>query len=229
MLKHIKKQGKKTEPNQCDPIYWTYDIGENNDCSVDDLICDNVKDLITFFGTQSTAKACFATKYVNRKLLTYDPKQRTRIRFSLMPQKVSTVVDVRCSKVSERIQAINDFVAAGYEVHVNFSPVIIYEGWQEDWKLLLQEIDDTLNQQSKDQLKAEIIFLTHNERLYDLNMKWHSRGEDYLWTPEKQQRKLSQNGMWNLRYRNNWKRNGIEDLSKLIKKTMPYCNVRYAF
>ncbi len=45
-----------------------------------------------------------------------------------MPERIAKVVDVRTSSITERIEAINDFVQAGYEVHLNFSPVIVYDG-----------------------------------------------------------------------------------------------------
>jgi spore photoproduct lyase len=38
------------------------------------------------------------------------------------------VVDGLTTQVRERVAAINEFVAAGYEVHLNLSPVIDYEG-----------------------------------------------------------------------------------------------------
>jgi DNA repair photolyase len=47
-----------------------------------------------------------------------------------MPQTIAKIVDVRTSPMSERIHSINDFVAAGYDVHVNFSPVIVHEAWE---------------------------------------------------------------------------------------------------
>lgn len=74
LARHIQRQGVKTEPNQCDPQAWVYDIGENSDCSVDALISDNVADLVRLFAGQPTAKASFATKYVNRDLLELDPR-----------------------------------------------------------------------------------------------------------------------------------------------------------
>jgi hypothetical protein len=40
---------------------------------------------VRLFAGLPTAKASFATKYVNRDLLTLDPRGRTRVRFSLMP------------------------------------------------------------------------------------------------------------------------------------------------
>ncbi|MGY2150126.1 spore photoproduct lyase family protein [Nocardia gipuzkoensis] len=125
---HVRRQGPKTVPNQCDPHAWVYDLGENSDCSVDALVSDNVADLITAFGAWPTAKASFATKYVNRDLLDLDPRGRTRIRFSLMPEADSQLLDLRTTPIRQRIAAIDDFVAAGYEVHVNFSPVVVRPG-----------------------------------------------------------------------------------------------------
>lgn len=85
--RHIARQGTKPEPNQCDDTAWVYDFRENGDCSVDALICDNTADLVRAFRQWPTAKASFATKFVNPDLLGYDPGGRTRIRFSLMPPR----------------------------------------------------------------------------------------------------------------------------------------------
>src|SRR3712207_6711605 len=111
--RHIGRQGAKPEPNQCDPAAWVYDIGENSDCSADALVSDNVRDLVDLFGRLPHAKASFATKLVNRDLLTWDPRGGTRVRFSLMPEGPSRLVDVRTSKVADRIAAMDDFVEAG--------------------------------------------------------------------------------------------------------------------
>lgn len=227
------------------PEMWTFDIGENSDISIDAEISDNVYDVISLFRRLPYAKACFATKFVNPNLLEYDPQGHTRIRFSLMPSRVSKVVDVRTSPVEDRINAINDFVSAGYEVHINISPVIIYEGWQQDYAELFYQLDDTLGWEARKQLAVEVIMLTHNESLHQLNMQWHPKAEEqYLWrhweTPENktfnkfghkviQQKKLSQNGMVNLRYKNNEKRQAIEDLNALVEDILPYAKVRYSF
>lgn len=263
ILAHIdrkcKKLGKKTvnytvakelkttveDLAQTDPFLWTFDIGENSDISIDAEISDNVWEVIQLFASKGNAKASFATKFVNPNLLLYNPRRRTRIRFSLMPTSVSRVVDVRTSPIYDRIAAINDFVDAGYEVHINLSPVILYSGWEEDYEDLFIMIDDSLHERAKSQLKAEVIFLTHNEKLHQLNMEWHPKAEElFLWrhwdnendkTRNKfghkviQQKKLSQNGMVNLRYKNAQKQEGITKLKKLIAKKMPYCTVRYAF
>ena len=268
ILAHIKRKAQKLGPKsltqecadlistkacpvdiegltQTCPKYWTFDIGENSDVSVDAMISDNVKDTIALFRSLPYAKASFATKFVNYDMLNYDPQGHTRIRFSLMPSEVSRVVDVRTSPILARISAINSFVEAGYEVHINISPVIIYNGWQEDYAELFTEIDDRLTSKAKKQLAAEVIMLTHNENLHEINMQWHPKAEQmYLWRHwddegDKsynrfdheviQQRKLSQNGMVNLRYKNNIKQKAISELQQLFEKHLPYCKIRYAF
>jgi spore photoproduct lyase family protein len=226
---HVGRQGVKPEPDQIDPHAWVYDIGENSDCSVDALVSDNVADLVATFRDLPTAKASFATKFVNRQLLDLDPQGRTRIRFSLMPEPDSKLLDIRTSPIGERIGAIDDFVAAGYEVHLNLSPVVLRDGWRDDWAQLLRRLDDELGPAVKQQAAAEIIMLTHNRDLHEVNLGWHPKAEDALWRPDLQQPKRSQSGMWNVRYRNNHKREGVAALRDLIAAHAPWLRVRYAF
>jgi spore photoproduct lyase len=227
--RHAGRQGTKPEPNQCDPVDWVYDIGENGDCSVDAMVSDNVQDLVQLFARLPNAKASFATKLVNRQLLDYDPRRGTRVRFSLMPEGVSKQLDIRTSKIADRIAAIDDFVEAGYEVHLNFSPVVVHEGWLEEWAELFDQVDAGTNARTKAQLAAEVIFLTHNEGLHEVNLGWHPRGEELLWRPDLQQAKRSQSGQWNVRYKSPWKGTWVNRLTDLMAEKLPYCRVRYAF
>ena len=227
--RHAKRQGPKLEPNQVDPQFWVYEIGENSDCSVDAAICDNVKDIISLFRRIPNGKATFATKCVNRQLLSYDPQGKTRIWFSLMPAAKAQIIDVRTSPITDRINAINDFVDAGYEVHLNFAPVVYYEGWLDDYTELFRQIDDTLSDRTKQQLQCEVIFLTHNDRLHDVNMGWHPKGEALLWQPDLQETKFSQTGGKNVRYKRGLKGSLVEQFQELLHQEMPYCTVRYAF
>ena len=219
----------RPEPSQVDPSRWVYEIGENGDCSADALLSDNLRDLVTMFRHLPNAKATFATKYVNRALLNYEPRGKTRLRFSLMPPKMSTLVDVRTSRIEDRIEAVNDFVSAGYEVHLNFSPVIVYEGWEADYAALFEQVDDTLNDQSKAQLASEVIFLTHNAGLHEVNLQWHPKAEEHLWRPDLQEVKISNTGGENVRYRHGFKGTLIARFRALLNKHLPYCRIRYIF
>ena len=231
IARHARKLGPKTEPNQVDVDHWVYDIGENGDCSVDALISDNLRDLVRLFRDlpEGNAKGSFATKFVNRDLLDYDPRGKTRVRFSLMPQVAARIVDIRTASMDERIAAIDDFVAAGYEVHLNFSPVIYYHRWLEDYDALFQQVDAALSDQAKDQLAAEVIFLTHNQKLHEVNLAWHPVAEELLWVPDFQEGKVSETGGHNVRYRRGFKGGLVQQFTDLLARRMPYCRVRYAF
>ena len=229
LRRHATRLGPKTAPNQVDPTDWVYDIGVNGDCSVDAALSDNVADLVALFRELPGAKASFATKLVNPQLLDLDPAGGTRIRFSLMPADTARLLDVRTSPVADRIAAIDPFVEAGYEVQLNFSPVVVQDGWLEDYDALFREIDDVISDRARAQLACEVIFLTHNERLHEVNLGWHPRAEELLWTPETQEAKISQRGGRNVRYRTGYKGRMVRQFTDLLAQRMPYCRVRYAF
>ena len=228
--RHAAKQGMKFEPTQADSTDWVYELGTNSDLSVDAAVSDNVRDLVGLFRELPNARATFATKFVNRDLLDYDPRGRTRLRFSLMPPEVSKVLDVRTSRVEDRVLAINDFVEAGYEVNVNFGPVVVYEGWQRDYTRLFDMLGDALSPAAREMLRAEIIFLTHTREMHETNLGWHPRGEELLWRPEIQEYKTSQaSGARVLRYERNLKRTLVAEFRELLAEHIPFCGVRYAF
>lgn len=228
--KHQRKLGAKPEPNQCDDRFWTYDIGCNADLSADSFVCDNSGFLVREFAKMEFAKATFATKTVRDSYwLSIDPKEKTRIRYSLMPQRVARYVDIGTNPISERIRSTNKLVEAGYEVHFSFAPIIVYEGerWKTEWRELWREIDETLTGKAKKQLKCEAFFLTHSQALHDTNMQWNPRGEDFLWSPELQVPKKTAPDT--LVYDYNFRRREIAEFERTLAKYLPYCPVRYSF
>jgi spore photoproduct lyase family protein len=228
-VRHAAKLGPKRRPNQVDERDWVYDLGENGDLSVDAMVSDNVRDLVALFRGLPNAKGSFATKWVNPDLLGYDPQGRTRIRMSLMPRGMAKLLDVRTAPVAARIAALPDLHRAGYEVQLNFSPVVLREGWEAEWGALFEELDDTLPAALKERLAAEVILLTHNAALHEVNLAWHPKAEELLWRPDIQEEKRSGSGAVNLRYRTGWKGRWLKRLLDLLADRMPYCRVRYAF
>ena len=231
--RHVRKQGTKAERNSCDGAdpapSWVYDLGENGDVSVDARISDTPRDLVGLFRGLPTAKASFATKHGNRALLDWDPRGRTGVRFSLMPEATSKLLDVRTSPIAERIAAIDDFVAAGYEVHLNLSPVVVTEGWTAAWAELLGQVADGIGPAARAQLRAEVIFLTHNAALHEVNLGWHPRAEELLWRPDLQEAKISESGQHNVRYQRGKKARMVQVLRDLVAEHLPGCEIRYAF
>ena len=229
--RHVQQQVWPKVPNQTDATYYTYDIGCNSDVSVDATLSDSVAQSIAFFREHPKAKATFATKFVNRELLSLDPQQKTRIRFSLMPARVSKLVDVRTDPIEQRLAAINDFWEAGYEVHVNFSPVIVYGGkqWRHDYRELFEQLNAVLRPEVREQLQCEVIFLTHNRGQHEANLNINPKAEELLWVPELQEDKQSQFGSWNIRYERHLKAKMIGVFRQLIAETIPWCRIRYIF
>lgn len=227
--KHVQKQPWPKVPNQTHAQFYTYDIGCNSDVSVDASLSDSVESTIAFFREHPKAFATFATKFVNQEMLTYDPQGKTRIRFSLLPNKVSKLVDVRTDSLEKRIAAINDFYLAGYDVHVNFSPVIVYEGWLEDYRELFEQLNQVVHPKLKEQMNCEVIFLTHNQWQHELNLSINPKAEELIWTPAIQETKQSQFGGINVRYKYQLKAQWISDFKKLQQEVMPWCEIRYIF
>ncbi len=229
--RHVTTLPWRKEPNQTDAVYYTYDVGCNSDASVDATIADSIRYAVDFFRDHPRAKGTFATKFVNRDLLQYDPQGKTRIRFSLMPANISRLVDVRTDAIEKRIEAIADFWKAGYEVHLNFSPIIVYGGkqWREDYRDLFIQLDRILPPAVKEQMQCEVIFLTHNRGQHEANLDINPKAETLLWTPTLQEDKQSQMGGYNIRYEHRMKSKMIEIFEQLHQQTIPWCNIRYIF
>lgn len=227
--RHVHKQPWSKVPNQTHYRYYTYDIGCNSDIAVDAALSDSVRTAVEYFRQHPKAFATFATKFVNPELLTYDPQQKVRIRFSLMPARVSKLVDVRTDPIEKRIAAINDFYAAGYEVHLNFSPVIVYEGWQEEYRELFERLNEVVHPRVKAQMESEVIFLTHNFGQHQVNLDINPKAEELIWTPEIQETKRSQFGGINVRYQHGLKAQLVAEFRQLQEEIIPWCPIRYIF
>ena len=216
------------KPNQTHNSLITYDISCNEDFALH-LKYHNWKYIFDFFKDSPKAMGSFATKYVNVNLLNYNPEKKIRIRFSLMPQKYSDLLEPNTSKIVDRIQAINTFIEAGYDVHINFSPVIVTDNWLQEYKELFQLVDTLVNDSYKNQVKSEVIFLTHNKNKHIDNLNNNVKGEDLLWNPEIQENKISQYGGINIRYKHNLKYQYIDEFKKIHNEIIPWNMIRYIF
>ena len=99
----------------------------------------------------------------------------------------------------------------------------------QDWAELLTRLDDELSPAAKQQAACEVIFLTHNAGLHEVNLGWHPQAEQVLWRPDLQEAKISQNGQLNVRYDRATKARGVASLKALISQHTPWLRIRYAF
>ena len=216
------------KPNQTHADFTTYDISCNEDFALHAKYHDWER-IFEFFKDHPVAMGSFATKYVNPDLTAFDPEGKIRIRFSLMPQKMADIHEPGTSKIIDRIKAINAFIDAGYDVHVNYSPVIVYDGWLEDYDLLFNMMNDYVDHAYKKEVLAEVIFLTHNFSRHIVNLEKHPETELTLWTPNIQETKQSQYGGKNIRYNHELKREYIQQFRELHNSIIPWNKIRYIF
>lgn len=224
--KHSLKQPWPKTANQCDKEFYLYDIGCNNDVSLYWKHQDWVR-IFDFFKNSSRCKATFATKFVNRKMLDYNPEGKVRIRFSIMPQHISDIVEPGISTVVEKLEVVREFQNAGYEVHLNFSPVIITPAWEKDYEELFKLVAEKTEGLSG--IESEVIFLTHNKELHDHNTTLYPEAESLLWSPDIQEDKVSSYGGKNIRYRYDMKSRYISRFTELYKPYLNNIKIRYIF
>ena len=216
------------KPNQTHDEYITYDISCNEDFALHAKYHEWQK-IFDFFKNHNRAMGSFATKYVNHNLLEYNPESKIRIRFSLMPQLYANHLEPNTTKIIDRIRAINNFIEAGYDVHINFSPVIVTDEWLTQYRMLFEGVDALVDRKYKDKVKAEVIFLTHNEVKHAYNTYNRLPGEELLWKPEIQEDKISQYGGENIRYKADLKKEYIKQWTELHDEIIPWNTIRYIF
>ena len=214
------------KPNQTDPDYITYDISCNEDFAFHSKFYDWRK-IFDFFVESDKAKATLATKIVPDEFLHYNPHRKVRIRFSLMPQKIADLLEPNTASIIERIQAIDKFIEAGYDVHVNFSPVVYYKRWLEDYEELFNLLDVYVK--NKESVLEEVIFLTHNVNKHYKNISDNRMEEYLLWNPLLQEQKKSQYGGLNIRYKQYYKKQMIDKFKTLHNAVVPWNTIRYIF
>ena len=217
------------KPNQTGD-YITYDISCNEDFALHAKYHD-WKTIFKFFRDHPLAMGSFATKYVNKELLTFGPEGKIRIRFSLMPYELMEHLEPNTSKLYERLRAVYEFRNAGYEVHLNFSPVIVHDNWLRHYESLFRVIASFAKNDGwdNDAVKAEVIFLTHNEQKHLYNVANKLPGEEFLYTPKIQETKTSQYGGNNLRYEHRRKQDYIRQFTELHDRLLPWNTIRYIF
>ena len=212
------------KPNQTHDKFITYDISCNEDFALHAKYHEWMY-IFDFFKNSDNIMGSFATKYVNKHLLDYNPQGKIRIRFSLMPESYSLSLEPKTSSILKRIKAIDRFIDAGYDVHINFSPVIVTQGWIEKYTELFNLVND--NVQNKDKVKAEVIFLTHNKEKHERNLRLGLFGEHIIWRPEIQVDKISEYGGHNLRYKD--KHVYVDQFKELHAQIIPWNTIRYIF
>lgn len=221
----VDKQPWPKVPNQCDPVYYTIDIGCSTDVALFSKHYDWQK-VFTFFNNHPKLKSTFATKYPSRfPLDKYEINpDKNRIRVSLMPQDVSDILEPKTDFIATRIAMISKLQKI-MEVHINFSPVVVTDDWQRKYT----DLFSALNKAGHKFIPCEVIFLTYNKKSFDRN----SPEVNALCSrPTIQEFKRSEyigDSDVNIRYEREQKRVFIETFKELYKWYFDLSYIRYIF
>jgi spore photoproduct lyase len=101
---------------------------------------------IELAGRYEGARLGFLTKFDNvDSLLGLNHRGHTRVRFSINNDRVIASFERGAPGLRHRLAAIGRLVAAGYLVDVLVRPVMIYAGWEADYRTMLLQMNDVLS------------------------------------------------------------------------------------
>ena len=147
-------------PDQQDPIYTMVDIACNTDLVLmQKHLPEPLLQYLKRYDDHPQLNSTMATKYPG--LLTLDVShfnKKPRVRVSLMPQKYSDILEPKMSSILSRIHDINRLKELGWEVHCNYSPLIFYPGWKEEYDNLFSMVKKIAGEN-----KCEVIALTNHK------------------------------------------------------------------
>lgn len=222
----VEKQEWPKKSNQCDDTYYTIDIGCSTDVALFSKHYDWQK-VFTFFNEHPKLKSTFATKYPSRfpsDKYEINP-QKNRLRISLMPQQYSTILEPYTDFIYTRIAAY-ERLSKMFEVHFNFSPVIVHQGWVQAYDNLLFDMRENYK---IPEVPCEVIFLTYN-------LKSKERAADpvneLLFKPDIQEFKRSDyigSSDVNIRYEHLQKAMFINSFENMYSRFYNISNIRYIF
>ncbi|MGE5550373.1 MAG: spore photoproduct lyase family protein [Bacteroidota bacterium] len=102
-------------------------------------------ELIPFFGQTPRSSLRLVTKFAYTEgLLGLDHARRTKVRYSLNTPFVVGNYEAGTDAVADRIEAANRIGHAGYPVGFVLAPLMIYQGWEADYRDLLRLLAERL-------------------------------------------------------------------------------------
>ena len=148
-------------PDQQDPVYKMVDVACNTDLVLmQKHMPESLHDYLKRYDDHPQLNSTMATKYP--ALLKLDVKhfnKPPRVRVSLMPQVYSNILEPKMQKIESRIQDINRLKDLGWEVHINYSPVVFHRRWIQHYDEMFAQVVKWAGRDNK----CEVIVLTNHK------------------------------------------------------------------
>ena len=140
----LKETGQKllTEKEQ----FFRIGTGEMTDSLALDDLTGFSGAIVPFFRTFDNALLELKTKSDRvENLLNLDPGGRTVISWSLNPQPLVDSDEKDAVPLDARLKAAKKVQEAGYKLAFHFDPIVLYPGWEKDYRRVIRKLGETLD------------------------------------------------------------------------------------
>jgi spore photoproduct lyase len=134
---HAEKSGK--------PV-TTFEAASSGDPLAIEHLTGSLSKTIEFFGTLENARLRLVTKYSSvDPLLALKHNGHTRFRFSINSRYVIDNFEHNTASYEQRIEAASKMSAAQYPIGFIVAPIMIYNGWEEEYANLFSDLAQRLD------------------------------------------------------------------------------------
>lgn len=131
------------------PNITTFEASSITDPIAVEHIMGNLKKCIEYFAKSRYGRLRLVTKYDDvDSLLGINHNNHTTFRFSINADYVINTFEHNTSKLEERITAVKKIAKAGYPIGFIVAPIMIYDGWEEEYKRLFEKLGKELSDYS---------------------------------------------------------------------------------
>ena len=206
------------EPDQQDPIYTMVDVACNSDLVLmQKHMPEPLIDYLKRYDDHPRLNSTMATKYPGLlKLDVNHFNKPPRVRVSLMPQKYSNILEPKMQNILSRIEDVNRLKDLGWQVHINYSPLVFHIAWKELYYELFSKVKEIAGIN-----KCEVIALTNHKqqmaRASDLAKELMRRSSEI------------KNASGVMRYPLRHKTRLLNEFKDIYKEFFPLDTIRYIF
>lgn len=205
-------------PDQQDPVYTMVDVACNSDLVLmQKHMPEPLIDYLKRYDDHPRLNSTMATKYPGLlKLDVNHFNKKPRVRVSLMPQVYSDILEPKMSSILSRILDINRLKELGWEVHINYSPLIFVKGWDVEYNNLFSKVLEIAGIN-----KCEVIALTNHKN----QMARSSESAQELMKYSSEIKNSSGVMRYPLSHKTRW----LEKFKEIYSQYFPLDTIRYIF
>ncbi|MDD3839403.1 MAG: spore photoproduct lyase [Clostridia bacterium] len=140
------------------PQKTTFEAASSSDPIAVEHFTGSIAKTIEFFANQQQGRLRIVTKFDNIDSLTKINHQgHTRFRFSINSNYVIKNFEHSTPSIEQRIQAAKKIAQAEYPLGFIIAPIMIYDGWEQEYTNMFNQLKHNIDFYSKDNLTFELI------------------------------------------------------------------------